>query len=113
MSTPITHLYKIIDKIHIITFLFISDINECESSSWNDCSLNAECINLEGRYNCSCNTGYLDISGDPSYPGRSCAGIYVFSLCDFFHVMHYLYENEVFFIYNNNIYVCLMTIYYL
>ena len=49
------------------TILFYSDINECESDSLNDCDENANCIDILGSYNCSCNLGY---EGD----GFNCTG---------------------------------------
>ena len=91
---PLHSSMKLLTKYTLLHFYFISDINECESSSWNDCSLKAYCINLEGRYNCSCSTGYLDISGDPSYPGRSCAGLYVFSLYNIIDIIPYFTDDR-------------------
>uniref|UniRef100_UPI00398F7401 uromodulin-like 1 isoform X2 n=1 Tax=Pristiophorus japonicus TaxID=55135 RepID=UPI00398F7401 len=48
----------------------ISDYNECISLDDNDCSLNAECINLEGSYTCRCSDSFVDVN--PVRPGRNC-----------------------------------------
>ena len=45
--------------------LSVSDINECMDDTLNECSPNADCLNTEGTYDCTCRTGY---SGD----GRNC-----------------------------------------
>ena len=34
------------------------DINECASSSTNNCGANAACTNTVGSYTCACQTGY-------------------------------------------------------
>ena len=46
---------------------FLSDINECDDSSHNNCSENANCTDTIGSYECTCSEGY---SGD----GISCEG---------------------------------------
>ena len=52
--------------LHKFTFLICVDINECIEET-DDCAQN--CINTNGSYICSCNTGYyIDIDG------RSCNG---------------------------------------
>ena len=59
----------------LVPFLFALhfgslDIDEC-SSGTHDCHENANCTNIPGSFNCSCNKGLI---GD----GRSCAGISFF-----------------------------------
>ena len=45
---------------HCINFSFISaDINEC-SEEQDNCSVNSNCTNTIGSYECTCHTGYLD-----------------------------------------------------
>ena len=44
-------------KYHIVLW-FIVDINECGSNDLNNCHENAQCINAEGSFTCSCNPGY-------------------------------------------------------
>ncbi|XP_072369265.1 uromodulin-like 1 isoform X2 [Scyliorhinus torazame] len=48
----------------------ISDVNECTSPTYNDCSPHAMCKNTEGSYICICSERYRDVS--PTWPGRSC-----------------------------------------
>ena len=36
----------------------LSDIDQCDNDMDNDCDIYAECINIEGLYNCSCQPGY-------------------------------------------------------
>ena len=48
-----------IDNVQIF---FLTDINECELVMHN-CSDNAECVNLDGTYQCMCEDGYFDGSG--------------------------------------------------
>ena len=35
----------------------VEDIDECLNSTFNDCSINAECNNTDGSYTCICNSG--------------------------------------------------------
>ncbi|NXA35727.1 UROL1 protein, partial [Eudromia elegans] len=49
----------------------VEDWDECTSSSENDCSIFAECINLMGSYMCRCKT---TMDANPSRPGRKCEG---------------------------------------
>ncbi|XP_051870446.1 uromodulin-like 1 [Pristis pectinata] len=48
----------------------ISDVNECTSPIYNDCSPHAMCKNTEGSYVCICSDSYRDVN--PAWPGRSC-----------------------------------------
>ena len=48
------------------TILTVSDINECHAK-WNDCHELADCINIDGSYECVCKEG---TTGD----GSSCEG---------------------------------------
>lgn len=41
---------------------------------FNDCSINADCINLRGSYSCRCRAGYRDKSPKKHRPGRDCYG---------------------------------------
>ncbi|XP_041483492.1 hyalin-like [Lytechinus variegatus] len=50
----------------------ISDINECASSTTNDCSPNADCTNMDGSYTCTCHYGHTDSSPTGVGPGRVC-----------------------------------------
>jgi Calcium-binding EGF domain/EB module len=46
------------------------NINECERSFRNDCHRDADCVDTEGSYQCSCKVGFNDVSLD--FPGRKC-----------------------------------------
>jgi len=52
-----------------IFYVHISDLNECTAGT-DDCSANAACTNTAGSYECSCNSGFLDVIGD----GTQCHG---------------------------------------
>lgn len=51
-------------------FLFQTDMNECDLA--NDCDPDAECVNSDGSYTCTCRDGY---SGD----GKTCESKTTFS----------------------------------
>eukprot|EP00057_Strongylocentrotus_purpuratus_P009959 XP_011664433.1 PREDICTED: 63 kDa sperm flagellar membrane protein [Strongylocentrotus purpuratus] len=50
----------------------IADINECASTTTNDCSENANCTNMVGSYTCTCHFGYTDRSPAGVGPARVC-----------------------------------------
>ncbi len=50
------------------TTVHSTDINECTVGG-NNCDRNATCTDIDGSFDCSCNTGY---SGDGTY----CQGLY-------------------------------------
>ncbi|XP_030856024.1 uncharacterized protein LOC105443400 [Strongylocentrotus purpuratus] len=50
----------------------IADINECASTTTNDCSENANCTNMVGSYTCTCYFGYTDRSPAGVGPARVC-----------------------------------------
>lgn len=53
----------------------VQDFDECSSDDHNDCSDQAQCLNQEGSYTCSCKEGYHDLSGSETLPGRVCSGM--------------------------------------
>ncbi|XP_046393525.1 uncharacterized protein LOC124161269 isoform X2 [Ischnura elegans] len=53
--------------------LEIYDFDECSDPYFNDCSEQAECMNLRGTYTCSCKEGYADLSENLEFPGRVCS----------------------------------------
>ena len=69
--------------VHFV--IFSIDIDECADPETNDCDRNAECINTEGSYTCSCNVGY---TGD----SKTCKGVCFFSK----QIPHLPYEYKVF-----------------
>ncbi|ODN04896.1 hypothetical protein Ocin01_01794 [Orchesella cincta] len=48
------------------------DFNECLYSEFNDCSPNADCLNVRGSYSCRCRAGFRDKSPKKHKPGRDC-----------------------------------------
>ena len=46
----------------------IADIDECSEKSTNECDINANCMNTEGSYNCTCKIGFLG-------NGQNCTGM--------------------------------------
>ena len=56
-----------------------SDANECDEGSAS-CDLNADCVNTQGSYTCTCKVGY---SGDGIYcTSKHCR----FNFCQCFHI---------------------------
>ena len=53
-----------ISTVNLSLILFSIDIDECKSTP---CDKNAACVNTDGSFTCTCNTGY---SGD----GFNCSG---------------------------------------
>lgn len=66
---------KLIDDdrlcITVLTIDKFEVINECESANLNDCDRHAECIDLQGGYECRCKEPYHDES-PVGQPGRIC-----------------------------------------
>lgn len=50
-------------------FNWISDIDECNDASLNQCTFPNLCVNVDGSYNCSC-PDYHVLEND----GRTCKG---------------------------------------
>ena len=42
----------------LIIKVFISDVDECQNDTLNNCDDNADCIDTEGSFNCTCRVGY-------------------------------------------------------
>ena len=62
---------------------FTSDVNECNDNN-GDCE--HTCINSEGSYSCSCNSGYSLDSNE-----RYCSGKYMFELA-YYYALYYRYQ---------------------
>ena len=57
------------------------DIDECDQSE-TYCSMNTECVNLNGTYDCACVTGYLSNEDGNEYkPGPGCGELCSFIKC--------------------------------
>ncbi|KHJ44769.1 EGF-like domain protein [Trichuris suis] len=48
------------------------DYNECAFDASNNCSVNAVCIDMQGRYSCECKPGFVDVSPPEGPRGRIC-----------------------------------------
>ena len=75
------------DDFHVL--YLIVDINECGSNDLNNCHENAQCINTEGSFTCSCNPGY---TGD----GVACTSKLlmqknIFGMNKIFRLIHSIY----------------------
>ena len=51
----------------IYTFIYLSDVDECATTSNAGCQLT--CVNTPGSYHCECTAGYR-----PTEAGRKCIG---------------------------------------
>jgi len=61
----------------------MTDINECSLGTHN-CNANATCINTNGGFSCSCNSGF---SGN----GVSCSGIFFFFIiCSSYFLIYWI-----------------------
>lgn len=49
-----------------------ADVNECDDGT-NDCDLNADCLDLDGSFTCTCRTGYYSEEGGNARNG-TCLG---------------------------------------
>ena len=59
------YMYTCIDGwIYHATFLWMADVNECQTGFNNDCSEVATCINTPGSHDCVCSNGYIMIDID-------------------------------------------------
>ena len=61
--------------MHLIFAIFFIDINECEMG-FHDCHENANCVNINYRFDCQCKTGFqaLGRTDDVLANGRECPG---------------------------------------
>ena len=59
--------------------IFLSDIDECAAGT-SSCDVDADCVNTEGSYGCSCKAGY---QGD----GKNCEGD---QNLDIWHKLHFI-----------------------
>ena len=64
--------HEILLYLYFYICILITDIDECAGD--NNCSPNADCVNVPGAYQCQCREGY---EGD----GLTCIGIYRNRLC--------------------------------
>ncbi len=67
--------------MNFVLKLFFSDIDECAAGTDN-CSANAVCNDLEGGFECECNTGFsgdgVNCTGESQLLIILCASIYDF-----------------------------------
>ncbi|XP_061595220.1 uromodulin-like 1 [Cololabis saira] len=70
-------LYDVTSKLHLllkhipeVSSVTVEDMDECEHPALHQCSLQADCNNTMGSYQCVCHQGYTDV--DPNNPGVYC-----------------------------------------
>ncbi|XP_030603045.1 uromodulin-like 1 [Archocentrus centrarchus] len=71
-------LFNVTSKLHLLlkrieeaSSITVQDVDECAHSALHQCSLQADCNNTVGSYQCACRQGYVDV--DPSNPGAHCS----------------------------------------
>ena len=56
------HSVKVWFYVHVccilIIIVYISDVDECQNGTLNNCDDNADCFDTEGSFNCTCREGY-------------------------------------------------------
>ncbi|XP_069578815.1 uromodulin-like 1 [Brachyistius frenatus] len=70
-------LYNVTSKLHLllkhieeVSSVTVQDVNECVHPALRQCSLQADCNNTVGSYQCVCHQGFIDVN--PSNPGTRC-----------------------------------------
>ena len=79
-------LFRFLQFYTIISILI--DINECEVGGANDCHTEADCLNIDGSYNCTCKVGYTGT-------GILCAGILFKNLYEQMMTVLYCVSSEL------------------
>ena len=82
----------------IVNLVFFSDINECELPEIN-CDMNAQCVNTDGSFDCTCNPGYFGngtTCGKPSIASLSAWKLQITKLCIVNYCMCELYSCSMF-----------------
>jgi hypothetical protein len=90
-STPYTYICA---QYLVISLIFEIDINECRNTTFNNCSGNAICENVNGGYHCNCMSGWM-----LTPQGFNCTGKKCFISFPCFII--YLFFGFVFFFYLN------------
>jgi len=57
---------------HLVRHSLFLDVDECMEGT-HDCSVNADCVDMDGYFTCLCREGYIDESPDVGIPGRGCS----------------------------------------
>ena len=57
MQTPITHCMYVPLLVYFFAYACSIDVDECESETAN-CSVNANCTDTFGSFECTCNSGF-------------------------------------------------------
>ncbi|XP_072230517.1 uromodulin-like 1 [Leuresthes tenuis] len=70
-------MYNVTSKLHFllkhipeVSSVTVQDVDECAHPALHQCSLQADCNNTMGSYQCFCHQGYFDV--DPNEPGVNC-----------------------------------------
>ncbi|KAJ8342562.1 hypothetical protein SKAU_G00324900 [Synaphobranchus kaupii] len=73
LQSTTAQLHVLLKHIEEVSSIAVQDMNECARPELNNCSPEAECLNTEGSYNCSCRPGYADLS--PNVTGVQCQAV--------------------------------------
>ncbi|XP_036379754.1 uromodulin-like 1 [Megalops cyprinoides] len=57
-----SQLHLLVKHIEEVSSVEVQDMDECAHVELNNCSPDADCINTEGSYSCSCRPGFTDLS---------------------------------------------------
>ena len=58
MEHPVTVWWTVCVCCALIIIVYISDVDECQNDTLNNCDDNADCFDTEGSFNCTCREGY-------------------------------------------------------
>ncbi|KAM4545907.1 uromodulin-like 1 [Odontesthes bonariensis] len=70
MSNITSKLHFLLKHIQEVSSVTVQDVDECAHPALHQCSLQADCNNTMGSYQCFCHQGYFDV--DPNEPRVNC-----------------------------------------
>ena len=85
-----THLWSL--AVQLTTIITLPDANECDEGS-DSCDMNADCVNTQGSYTCTCKAGY---SGDGIYcTSKHCRFIVFVNVSTFTYYFNHARQSTV------------------